>query len=295
MAEIVINKRAKSTLDIVSMDREIVGAILSRIALVKLKKISLHADWSMPPEYCQWLFAELKDKGVQTTVCTDSITSLDTIKDLIDSGTFVELNICDKNNTLEEKTSYINKFYYFLCIDKISRDGSLYKKVIDNIPPHSRITLGINWQSRLSGPSPIAEEDYSAWSSTVIALLEQLSAKKITSELGCGIKLCMFSHEQLGYLPTRLLQWPIAYCSRSLFYDVDGSLRPCMRLNLPNHLSFNHQTDIPDVSRTLASWLEPYTGHCLDSEALNCRSLKTSACGSGCIEHSFAEWHSDKG
>jgi hypothetical protein len=295
MAEIVINTRAEATLDIVSMDREIIVAILSRIALMKLRKISLHADWSVPPDYCRWLFEELKDKGIQTIVCTDSISSLDSIKDFLDSGTSVELSLCHGYQALTEKTSYSRKLYYFLCVDKISRDGALYKEVIDLIPRESKITLGINWQSRLSGPSAIAEEDYRAWSDTTMALLEQLSAKKITSELGCGIKLCMFSHEQLGYLPTRLLQWPIAYCSRSLFYDVDGSLRPCMRLKLPSHLTFNHQTDIPDVSRALANWLEPYVGHCLDSEDLNCRSLKTCACGAGCVEHSFAEWHSEKG
>ena len=294
MAEIVINKRDESTLDIVSMDREIVVAIVSRIALMKLKKVCVHADWSTPPDYCKWLFAELKNKGIQTIVCTNSITSLDTINNLIDSGTSVELSLCNKNNTRVEKTSNTRKLYYFLCVDKISRDGTLYTEVVDRIPPESKITLGINWQSRLSGPSAIAEEDYPAWSDTVIALLEQLSAKKITSEFACGLKLCMFSHEQLGYLPTRLLQWPIAYCFRSFFYNVDGSLRPCMRLNLPNNLSYNHETDIADVSKTLAHWWKPYIGHCMDSEDLNCRSLKTCACGTGCLEHTLAEWHSEK-
>jgi hypothetical protein len=294
MAEIVLNKKDASTPKIVSMDKDIIIAIISQIALMKLQNLSLHADWSKAPDYCPWLFAELKNKGIQTTVCTNSMPDLSSINSFLDGGTFIELNLSTHHISPVERNSKIRNLRFFLCVDSISQDASLYSEVVDNIPPSAKITLGINWQSRLSGPSAIAEKDYPAWSKTIIAIVEKLSAKKITTQFACGLKLCMFTNQQLGYLPTRLIEWPLSYCSRSLFFDVDGSLRPCMRLTPPDNLSFNHETTLTDASVAFVNWLAPYSGHCLDAEDLNCRSLKTGGCGTGCIEHTFSEWHSEK-
>jgi hypothetical protein len=73
---------------------------------------------------------------------------------------------------------------------------------------------------------------------------------------------------------------------------VDGTLTPCMRLEVPGHLRFNHETDIKRAEAAFSEWLGPFSGHCMEAEELECRSLKTGGCATGCPQHSMDEWKS---
>jgi hypothetical protein len=296
MAEIILNKREESTQVLQTLPQNMVESIISKIASLKIQQVFLHADWSQPPQYCQWLFNELRDKKIQTTVCTGSMTALASITAFIDTGMFIELGLERTGKTgSADNLSKTHGLKFFLAVDTISEDGSLYRDAVAQIPPSSKITLGINWRNRMSGPLPINEEDYSAWAATTVAVVGLLTAKKVMSEIGCGLKLCMFSRPQLGLLPTKLIEWPIAHCARSYFYDVDGSLRPCMRLTLPETMSFNYESAIAEVSSAFVKWLAPFSGHCMEADDLNCRSLKIGCCNTGCIEHAAKEWQSSSG
>lgn len=293
MAELVLSKRDTSTGTLQYMSRETVETIIEKLSHTVDKKMFLHADWTAPPEYSEWLFSHLAEKGFETTACTHTIDALPFIKHMQGKVDIIELCL-ERKGKIEKKkgSAAIRTPKFFLIVDTISKDGSLYEDILETIPPSSLVTLGINWQSRLSGPSIFKEEDSSSWAATVMAIVEKLSAQKSSTELACGIKLCMFNRQQLGILPTKLIKWPLARCQTSFFFDINGNLQPCMRLSLPKNLSFNHLSDLQEVSKSFLEWLEPYSGHCLDAEDLNCRSHKVGCCSTGCIEHTVNEWQS---
>ncbi len=291
MAEIILSTRDESDQALRYMPREVVDSILEKIVPLKPQQILLHADWTEPPEYSDWLFSRLREHHIQATICIDSIESIPSIKKFNDESNFVELCLNRTNNgEPSENLNGVSGLKFFLPVNAISQDASLYDTALDRITSPCKMTLGINWQSRLSGPGPIPEDDYSAWADTIIALVDKLNAKKVQVEIACGLKLCMFTREQLGYLPTRLVNWPLAYCAHSFFFKVDGTLQPCMRLHSTEAHRFSHKSDINSAAEDFENWLTPYTGHCMDSEDLDCRSLKTRGCGTGCPEHTISEW-----
>ena len=291
MAELVLSKRDASTAMLQYMPKKTVETIIERLSHTGDRLLSFHADWANPPEYVEWLFSLLKEKGFQTIACVQATDDVEIVKRLQEKVDTVEVCLERTNKFIDKE--YLSQLQFprlFLVVDTISEDALLYSDIIDAMPQSSRVTLGINWKNRLSGPSVFQEEDWSSWAATIVAIIEKLSAKRIGAELACGIKLCMFNRQQLGILPTKLIKWPLAACHTSFFFDADGNLQPCMRLSLPASLNFNYESDLREVSKSFLEWLEPYNGRCLDAEDLNCRSHKVGCCGTGCIEHTINEW-----
>lgn len=293
MADIVLNKRDASTGKLQCIEQGVIESVLRRLVEMKVKRINLHADWSEPPVFIGWLLEQLHVNNVHVTVCSNSLQEAANVDQFFRPEMIKELCLFrDDSAAVDEDFTRVDGLRFFLPVDTMSPDCSDYLKVIERIPPLTNITLGINWKTRISGPLPMPEADYGAWADTVFTLFDLLSKKKITATIDCGLKLCIFTRKQLGQLPNKLVKWPIARCTHSYFYDVDGSLRPCMRLNLPKHLNFNHETNLREATIAFVEWLSPFTGHCMEADDLNCRCLKTNACSIGCLEHSASEWHS---
>lgn len=293
MAEIVLSIKNDSGNDPVCMAKETVESIFTNIFENKRLLLTLHGDWAHPPVYSEWLFNTIKDRRIQTKLCTDSIESLDSIKHLLSDQIHIELSLL-KDDPIPPQTGWseISNISFFLPIDTPSPDGSLYDHILDQIPEKRKVILGINWKDRLSGPAPTPADDYSIWSDTVIALVDKLSQKKIKAEFACGLKLCMFSRDQLGHLPKKLLVWPIAYCARSFFYTLEGNLQPCMRLTLPEGMSLSSDSNLQKAAEVLEKWLLPYGGSCYETDDFDCLCLKAGSCETGCLQHSIGEWQS---
>ncbi len=293
MADIVLNRKDASGGKLQCMERAVLESVLQRLIEMKVQKVNLHAEWSEPPAFLGWLLEELHANNIFVTVCSNSLQDTSRIDQYIRPDMLKEFCLFrGEAAASDEDFTKVDGVKFFLPVDIISQDCSEYLKVIDRIPPYTEIMLGINWKTRLSGPLAMEETDHSAWADTIFALLDILSKKNIQSTIGCGVMSCIFTRQQLGQLPNRLLKWPIANCSQSYFYDFDGSLTPCMRLDLPEHLTFNQDTSLKDATIAFVEWLAPFTGHCMESDDFNCRSLKTKACNTGCIEHARSEWHS---
>ncbi len=295
MAEIVLNRYDASSGDLLTLPKEKLAAILDQLGPTSMDRLRLHCDWANPPEYIDWLFKELKRLGSVPTLVAKSLHELGAVKKYLNNTTVVEIFLL-KGQEIEEIKEEDITFHlsYFIAIDAISQDGSLYHGLLSQIEdrPFSKTTLGVNWTSPVSGPLPMDEEDHGVWADTVISVIESLSKKKITSEFACGLKLCIFSREQLGHLPTRKVNWPIAVCSRNYFYDVDGTLSPCMLLQHSVEKKYTPSDNIMDVTEDFLEWLSPYLGHCLEAETLDCLCLKARSCQTGCLAHTIDEFKS---
>lgn len=294
MAEIVLNRKDNSGQNPIWMTKETLESILKNLLDEKYLSLTLHGDWSNPPEYSERLFRTLIDRKVPTKLSTESFEGLKPIEHLINDNFHIELCL-HRETSVPEKTTLAERknISFFLPIDQPSPDGSLYEHIITKLPAGRKVIPGINWKNRLSGPEPIHEDDYNVWADTAIAILDQLTSQKIPADFACGLKLCMFSRKQLGHLPTKLVNWPIASCQRSrLFYTLEGNLQPCPRLTPPENMTLDSSTNLLRAGEIFDKWLMPYSSSCYESDTFDCRSLKVGSCQVGCVQHTIEEWQS---
>lgn len=293
MAEIVLSVKGDSEREPACMAQETLESILANLAEEKHSALSLHCDWSNPPHYYGWLIDLIKKRQFPTRLFLDSFESFDLVKDLVSDRVHVEIAL-SVDDTIPEEIDWSNyqNISFFLPLTSPSPGGLHYKQIIDQLPAERKVNLGVNWKNRLSGPSALSEKDYPAWSETIISLIDMLSKKKVMTDFACGLKLCMLNRQQLGQLPKKLVILPISICPKSFFYTVDGTLQPCMRLELPKEIALPKAAKISQASALFDAWLMPYGGSCYETDNFDCRSLKVGSCQTGCIQHSIEEWQS---
>jgi len=163
-------------------------------------------------------------------------------------------------------------------------------RLAEHLPEIRAVTVGSGWESRNSGPVKDLTAHDPEWGSSLVIFASELTQRRIKMHFACGLPLCLFTREQMGNLAAMNIRWPIAMCSPEVRIDLAGDVRHCLRLGSPEPLNVFKRGSLKGIRETFDKWTK-MRGICLRAPRVSCRSLKTAACGGGCLADSLDRWH----
>jgi hypothetical protein len=163
------------------------------------------------------------------------------------------------------------------------------RRLMHDLKPLAGVELGIGWESLGSGPRPRSTQNYREFVPLILDWIDDATTLSIRTYFSCGLPLSMFGLEQLGHLASRLVNWPIARCGEDPVMDENGGLHYCLLIGYQEPVMIDDETALDGLNRLTEKRLGAIRSLAL-ADCRECRSLKTGACGGGCLAMELPFW-----
>jgi hypothetical protein len=262
-------------------------------------RLALHVDWRKPPYYLETAIQHIAQKNVHFTACFYTSLSKDWLQKMLHAGASIALSIQSlaqhplqeigaifKQQTIEPPMSV----GIFIPLPQPDFEPFQFQPLLDAGLPIQSVVLAVGWKDCYSGPLPLDKKDHGMWARSLERSITRFTQGGLTTRIGCGLPLCLFTREQLGHLARQKIRLPLAHCDPNGMVLPDGALRACHRLDLPRPQTLCATTDLSRTVDEIEQRLKPFHSLCPHSEQLVCRSAVCGACGCGCLTTIMASW-----
>jgi hypothetical protein len=157
------------------------------------------------------------------------------------------------------------------------------------------LTLGLGWTGPETGPTEMTAAAEKEWREIALAMASWWTERGVTVRFACGLPLCLFSTEQLGELALLKVRVPLALCTASPVFSLDGRVRACPRFPAAGWAAAPAGVPLREIAGQLIGSASFFAAFCNRAGEQSCRSLATGACGGGCIAQNALAWHREGG
>ena len=296
MIEIILNTPATAECGETHMTRPVLEHLLEQAAQEGLREVSLYVQ----TDPCDWL-PDVIGGGrwpILFKICLDADVSPMSLGLALrkNSRLCLTANINRDTGQLQEKCSQfmalglpVQQAEVFLPWPQLDCPVAEACRQA-HLPPDLVVTLGVGWQSMTSGPVPLSTSEWSQWVPRLMAVFAQLSMKRATVNLACGVPLCLFTTRELGLISSWRMRFPIASCPLELIFDTEAQGHLCRRLKSATNDVCLGDTSMRSLQARLLERYQVLGGLCEHVNEEDCRPRRTGACGGGCLAHSISAW-----